>query len=120
MADLDGDGDAVADARDGEDDVLAGEGFAELGNGGGEGAFDDGEAGPDGIEEFFAGEDFAGVLEELSEEFEGFRFELDGAVGATQGVGEFIEFEAGERKDAVGWRGGAGLQVIERHGVSRL
>ena len=88
-------GHAIADARDGEDDrgLVLPQGFAQLGNGGGQRAFHHGDTRPGGFEQFLLGHHLAGAEEQLKQHFEGLGFQFHHDAAGTQFAAGFIEFE---------------------------
>jgi hypothetical protein len=104
---------AIADSGEGEDDgrILFAQGFAKLGDGGGERAFHDSYAGPDGLQQFLLGDHFARAQQQLVEHFQWLRFKVyHGAVEPQLAAG-FVEFAV--RKPPVA-AGNASLFAMER------
>ena len=102
---------AVASAGEGLDEagVVGGvaEGFADFVDGGAEGVVevDGGVFAPETELEVFAGDDFAGFLEECSEDFEGLALDLDASARFPQFFCLQVGFEEAEADSC----GGCGL-----------
>ncbi len=119
---LHGDGEAITDARDGEDGglIFVADGAPEFGDGGGQRAVHDDRARPHGFEKLVFGHDFAGVLQELKEDFEGLGFELDRDVADAQFAPEFVQFAVAEPPTPGGNVATGRAVVFRRHRVSVL
>ena len=106
---FDGGDEAVAAAGQGFDEAGAGggvaEGFADAIDGGVDAVFgvDEGAVGPELAGDFFAGEEFAGAVEEQAEDLEGLGVELEADALAAELAGGGVGFEGSEAIARVGW-----------------